>query len=224
MIFENNQDREFEIINILKDKRNKTYYLIRFIETGYTTTSYGHNIRAGRVKDHFHPSIEGVGYLGNFLSIDNRKAYQIWRSILKRCYNPNSKNFNSYGNKGVKVSINWHCFEYFLIDLSKIEGYDKDKFERGDLHLDKDFKSPVNNKIYSLETCRFVTPKENSSIIDRSIEFLAISPEGVISKEKNAKEFAKVNNLTASNIINCLKGRYKQHKGWQFEYANQGGK
>lgn len=44
--------------------------------------------------------------------------YRIWLGIKKRCYNPNSNNYENYGNRGIKMCDRWrYSFENFLSDM-----------------------------------------------------------------------------------------------------------
>jgi hypothetical protein len=47
------------------------------------------------------------------------KLYQVWFSMLKRCYNPNSKSYKNYGGRGVKVCWRWHQFSNWLQDVGR---------------------------------------------------------------------------------------------------------
>ena len=43
---------------------NKKDVLVRFVDTGYECVVESGHIRKGSVKDHYSPSVYGVGYLG----------------------------------------------------------------------------------------------------------------------------------------------------------------
>lgn len=47
------------------------------------------------------------------------RAYVIWSSMLKRCTNPNSKDWPNYGGRGIRVDDAWHRFETFLADMGE---------------------------------------------------------------------------------------------------------
>lgn len=219
--FKNNKGLLYEIIELSKDKRGKTTYKIRFVNSGYEKIVYGHNIHNGKVKDPFEPNVEGVGYLGNASYAGNEKAWNLWRGILKRCCNKNSTDYHAYGGNGVTICERWKSFEMFLKDIVLIEGYNEEMFQKGLFELDKDKKSG-DNKIYSLETCTFLTRQENNSLKThyKIRNFIALSPSGQKYEARNIAKFAKEHGLSESSISLCLSGKYKQHKGWKFESYN----
>lgn len=83
--------------------------------------------------------------------------YRAWQSVLERCYSEKLQEKRpTY--KGCSVSEEWLTFSNF-----------KNWMEKQDwegLHLDKDLLFE-GNKIYSAETCVFVSPMVNTFTIDR---------------------------------------------------------
>lgn len=49
--------------------------------------------------------------------MSNAREYAIWSGILSRCRNPNSKDFQNYGGRGIYVSERWLVFENFFHDM-----------------------------------------------------------------------------------------------------------
>ena len=139
---------------------------VQFDETGYTTTAYIDNVRQGKIKDPYYPSVYGKGHVGEF----DKKSYpywkqakQLWSNMMKRCYS--SKDPRGYYGKGVEVDVRWLCFATFLDDISELENFDKWLVNHGTgnrYNLDKDLKVE-GNKIYSKELCAFVSEHENKS-------------------------------------------------------------
>lgn len=217
---------EYEIIK--KDGRNKhgaQLYLIKFTNTGTEMRVLKASIKSGTIKDRFHPSVYDVGCLGNAKKVGNERVYSLWNNMLCRCYHnhKNNKDYMSYGGIGVRVCERWKIFSNFLSDLENIEGYDEPLFAQGKIHLDKDKKqsnTPPSQKIYSLETCCFISKEDNQVMRNTSRyrkKFMAISPDGQRIYVDGLVDFSKENNLDASTITRCLRGEYKQHKGWTFE-------
>lgn len=44
-------------------------------------------------------------------------VYRVWQDMLKRCENPNFKQYGDYGGRGIRVSDRWHRFESFFVDM-----------------------------------------------------------------------------------------------------------
>jgi hypothetical protein len=84
--------------------------------------------------------------------------YGVWQSMLQRCENPNSTNFNRYGGRGIKVCKNWHKFENFLEDMgTRPEGMTLDRID--------------NNGNYEPSNCRWISHKENCQNRGRKYKF-----------------------------------------------------
>lgn len=43
--------------------------------------------------------------------------YRTWCHMRQRCSNPNDKNYNRYGGRGIRVCESWDSFESFLRDM-----------------------------------------------------------------------------------------------------------
>ena len=137
---------------------------IQFLNTGYEATVELGVIRKGEVKDPYSPSVFGVGLLGtkypSTINGRNTKEYEIWCSMLKRCYN------DTYQKKnptyiGCKVSDKFKIYEYFYDWCNRQIG-----FSNKDWQLDKDLLAK-GNKIYSESTCVFI-PREINSLLVKS--------------------------------------------------------
>jgi hypothetical protein len=85
--------------------------------------------------------------------------YQVWVNVIQRCENENAPNYIGYGAKGVKICSEWRSDFMVFYKWAIDNGYKRG----GRLRLDKDIKSDVKpGKLYSPETCCFVTAKVNS--------------------------------------------------------------
>ena len=161
----------------------------------------------------------------------HKKMHEIWRSMMGRCYRPTSHSYKNYGAKGVTVCEKWHTYDGFLDDIDKVEGFDIDLLIKGELQLDKDIKQEdVESKIYSLETCVFVSRSENSSNRYNNKKFIGINlinQEVILSK--NREDICRKFNLDSSSVWRILKNNssnkklYKNvqtYKNWHFQYLD----
>ena len=119
------------------------------------------NFKKGNVKCPYEPRTYGVGYLGEgkYKPFKNGKTtdeYDVWSSMIKRCYDPKyQKNKPTY--KGCKV-------EDYLLNFQHMgEWIDKNYYEipGEQMCLDKDILCK-GNKVYSRDTCIFVPQRINS--------------------------------------------------------------
>jgi hypothetical protein len=227
MIFKNNSDQEYQVLYISRIKPNKNkVYRIRFNKTGYERDIEKVEIKRGKIKDKLTPSVFGVGSLGEIKMVNCKKEYNLWSDMLERCYEPKCKAYPNYGGNGVTVSEHWKTFSNFLKDMVAIEGYDEKLFKQGEIFLDKDIKQlGRSNKIYSFDTCIFVSREINNKFRDdekRKFEFIAMSPEGVKYPRTGLKEFCReFPHLNRSSVSDCLNGKTPTYKGWTFYFTNQ---
>lgn len=147
---------------IIAKKGNK----VRIVTpTGYSCLAEYHNVRAGKITDPYVKSFLGIGYIGvpdKSLSYF-QPAKQLWSNMLKRCYSEkDTKGY--YGS--CFVDERWHCFENFLIDISKLDGFDgwvSGKDTGINYNLDKDFIIKGNDT-YSRHSCCFLPESFNKSL------------------------------------------------------------
>jgi len=126
----------------------------------------------------------------------------IYRGIKDRCYNLNNDSYLLYGAKGVTMCDEWKNDFMSFYNWSMSNGY------KDDLCLDKDKfceEQGLKVKIYSPETCRWITRKENS------ITNLVLTKEqelDIISMYKNniiLAEIARKYNFSWNGIKAVLK-------------------
>ena len=112
------------------------------------------------MKDRMKPSICGIGFLGygeHKASVDCNatKVYIAWKGMLKRCYCQKSlEKQPTY--KGCTVHLDWHNFQNFAKWY-----YDHHPTDGETYRLDKDYLVK-GNKVYSPNTCCFLTTGANS--------------------------------------------------------------
>lgn len=156
---------------------------IQFLNTGNTQIIKSCELSRGQIKDKYARTVCNIGYLGEAKNY-TKKEYDIWYQMIHRCYNPINDHYDLYGGAGITVCKRWHCLEYFLEDLKKMENYDKliagEKYQ-----LDKDILQPgIVNKIYSPETCILAPSYVNTAeIFRRNLDNKEVKYNGVYSNE-----------------------------------------
>ena len=152
---------KFKIISY-KDSKNVH---IKFIGTGYETTVRLGNIKSGKVKDRYSPSVYSVGIIGVKYTISeygvHTKEYMLWKSMLRRCYsNTYKKKYTTYID--CKCSENFKSYEYFYEWCHSQIGFGNEGFE-----LDKDLLVK-GNKVYSEDSCIFIPTEINTLLVKRT--------------------------------------------------------
>jgi hypothetical protein len=167
--FTTNEGYKVEIIEYI----NSNNCTIKF-ETGLIMREVRYcSLQLGKIKNPFHRSVFGVGYLGigKYKSSINHKevpAYSSWRRMLERCYDPKyHKRKRTY--IGCEVHPDWHNYQVFA------EWYYENNIK--DFQLDKDILVK-GNKIYGPDTCCFV-PLEINTLLVRHSKCRGAYPIGV---------------------------------------------
>jgi hypothetical protein len=133
--------------------------------------------------------------------------YVVWINMRNRCHNPKNHGFKNYGGRGIKVMFT--CFEDFQ-EWALKAGY------RKGLSIDR----IDNDGPYSRDNCRWATQEQQVRNTRRQKRFWAISPIGRFFGGTVIVDFARRHDLAQQVIGRCLKGQFRQHKGWRFYYAD----
>lgn len=179
-IWVNSWNYEAEILSTEGQKAT-----VKFVDSGNVYSFFKHNIRSGRFSDKIkrkeikeakdlamlsrkkNKRIMGVGYQGEgkYSLHKNPEYHLLWSSMLQRVYSKKRESSLRY-YKDVSVDESWHDFQKFCEDIQELPGFDLwSRFEKGPggrnlYSLDKDMLSE-DSKIYSKETCHFITTTEN---------------------------------------------------------------
>lgn len=130
---------------------------MRFKDGHIQTNRQYVDVVKGQIKNIKHPSIYGVGYVGQgeYITSKNYKSYQLWVSMIQRGHSAKF-HLKEPTYKDVTVCKEWHNFQNFAkwyednYNPKTMKGWDLDK----DI-LSKEFK------IYSAQTCCFVPTEIN---------------------------------------------------------------
>lgn len=197
---------------VLRKLKKKNYYLVEFIDTGYQKEMRADGIRSGIAKDWLRPSRFGVGYIGlgtySTVNIEGNANHCsiIWKSMLERCYCPNFQ-IKSPTYKGCIVVDEWHNYQIFA--KWYYENYPVD----GNIYqLDKD-SIIKGNKLYSPDTCAFLTKYDNIRISQEK-NYKFVNPDGELIEITNITEYCRDKNLTRENMGKVHRGERRHHKGW----------
>lgn len=214
--------KKYGTVEVIDVGNKYGYYKVKFLKSGTIDEFRKDAIIKGEIRDKYVCSYLDIGIIGNIKTRGkNKKYYTIWRNMLNRCYNKNLPSANSYFGR-VFVCEKWLTFEKFMEDICLVDGWDKDLFDNGKIVLDKDKKQRFKNeKIYSLETCAWISSEENNKYQDfQQNQFKAINKLGEIFYDYNITDFAKQHNLSRRQISAVLHGRYKTTQGWKFEFLD----
>ena len=131
--------------------------------------------------------------------------YQAWKSMLERCYSAKCQEKHpTY--KGCSVSEEWLTFSNFKrwMEAQDFEG----------MQLDKDLLFE-GNKVYSVETCVFVTKTVNMFIIDRGAARGELSIGVNLDKERSKFRSRCSNPFTKKQEhLGCFTCEKEAHKAW----------
>jgi len=137
---------------------------------------YYDSIKKGQVENPYHPSIFGIGHLGEGMYSQPRRdgveaIYKIWCGILNRCYGAKFHSKHTY--EDVVLCKDWCNFPNFTKWYE--ENFRPEIMEGW--HLDKDILIK-GNKVYSPENCTFV-PKEINGLFVKHNKLRGKYPIGV---------------------------------------------
>lgn len=132
--------------------------------------------------------------------------YRRWTNMLARCYcEKYTKNYPSYETKEV-------CEEW--LSFSKFKSW-MEKQDWGDKHLDKDLLV-VHNKIYSPETCVFVSEDVNNFLVKPLKRGKAL-PLGVVHYNRKSENHyvAYIANRKKTEYLGYYPTKQLAHSAWQ---------
>ena len=219
-IFTSKQCGEFIVVEYI----NSANVVVKFIDTGYETITRHSQVLSGQVKDRSLPSVYGVGVIGDSYSCWDgskiRKEYDLWSSMLARCYSPKShKARETY--IGCTVSENFKSYTYFYEWCNQQVGFSENNFE-----LDKDLLSGVS-KYYSEGTCVFLPQEINVALIKQNKK-RGDFPVGVTYHKNTGNFVAQLSTSTGrkhvgafNNVIDAFAAYKKAKETYLVELAQK---
>lgn len=111
------------------------------------------------------------------------KLFLVWETMRSRCNNPNRGKYKDYGARGISVCEEWQNSASSFCEWALSNGYSEG------LQIDR----IDNDKGYSPDNCRWVTPKQNSRNRRNNV-FLTIA--GVTKSVAEWCEIKAVNQYT----------------------------
>lgn len=101
-----------------------------------------------------------IGDMSLKYKYSNKRLYSVYKAMLDRCYNPDSREWHNYGGNGVKVYDAWlgeKGYDVFA-EWAYSTGYDNNA-KHGSCTLDR----IDNSKGYCPENCRWITNTEQQN-------------------------------------------------------------
>lgn len=159
----------FTIIGKVTDGKTSSIHFLCKFDDGAVIISDMTNIKKGNVRSPNKKTYSGVGFIGqgkydiwDYDKGEITKEGTLWAGMIARCY---SKGYEETPYKFTIVCDRWKCFQNFREDVEKLQNYELWKSGKG-YEMDKDIlceKQGRFPKIYSPETCMFVTKHDNVS-------------------------------------------------------------
>jgi thymidylate synthase len=196
--------RSFVVLDRIGRQHRNAIYRVQFTDTLSLTTATRPNIRQGEVRDPYSPSVYGVGCLGeiSFRPAYYKAAYNMWRSMLARCYNPTHPQYSLHGGAGIYVAPEWKCFANFLRDLANIPFFQHWAQNPSAYDLDKDYFAA---NCYAPNTTIFLLRRENQ-IYSRNRPVQVTHPDGSTEVFVMLQDFAEKHGLDERRVSEQLRG------------------
>lgn len=165
-------------------------------DCGNKTTVVGTHLRRGESKSCGCLQKELVGIRARKHGLSHTTLYYVWQGMKRRCIDPNHKEFDSYGGRGISVCSEWADNYPAFHEWMMAHGY-----KRG-LQIDR----IDNNGNYCPGNCRIVTQHENA--LNRPM--LTATINGIT---KTIPEWSAVTRIRKQTVYMRL------HRGWPIELA-----
>lgn len=166
-----------------RTKCGEVKYLCK-CDCGNTKVIIGTSLRNGNTRSCGCLISEGTSERAKTHGMSKTRIYKIWAGMHDRCYNPNRKEYESYGGRGIQVCDEWKDNFQAFYDWSMENGYSDD------LSIDRE----NNEGNYEPSNCRWTTRKVQS---DNTRQTVHITVNG---DTKNIGEWAETIGVARSTI------------------------
>lgn len=150
------------------------------------------------------------------------RIYRLWQSMLLRCYDEKT-HLRRPKYIGCTVCERWHTFSNFVEDVFKIPNFELWANNNG-YCLDKDIRVQ-DNKVYSLDTCIFVSAAQNSSESIKRNKKLSVAktviitfPNGEEKEFSNSTEAGKAIGISRRGVCAMIHNDYHLNDGYKARY------
>lgn len=134
-------------------------------------------------------AIRTHGCAGKFASPTEKRAYNAWTAMLRRCRDTACISYKNYGGRGIAVCVRWNEFQIFLRDMG-LPPSAKHSIDR----------YPDNNGDYKPGNCRWATQKEQCRNT-RTTVYVTIQ-----GRRRTLRDWVDDSELT----YDCIRGRMRR--------------
>jgi hydrogenase maturation factor len=220
-----------QLVTVIGRSRNGKDYIVKGHESNSIWCCRVNDIRYNKFTDFLSKNKLGNSYgYSRYIEVDNLVCSMLnekWNDMIKRCYDVNNIGYKYYGKVGTIVSDEWTRFDNFLLDVLKIEGFDKDRLLNHEISLDKDkLQSNVDNKIYSKDTCCWLSIEDNKELSTNKNgkivkKYFKAIRKDIIVYFTNRRKFCERYDLNYNSIQKYLNNNRMTYKDWKFERVNK---
>lgn len=160
---------------------------------------------------------------------EDRKLGDIWKKMMRRCYDLAHHRYYAYGAIGVTVHPEWHDPAVFIEGVKKIPHWPYKRANWSEFELDKDYFGSFQ---YGPSTSVWLSKGENNKYTKAARPLVARTPEETERTFLTVGDLAEGIGMSRSSAYRLLndgppmvfKGGNKQFAGWEIVPAKLNGK
>lgn len=142
-----------------------------------------------------------LGYAARAPSRDKSLA-QIWRGMMRRCYDKTCSSYHLYGAKGITVHRDWHTVENFIQGVKLLPNYNLKNEDWDAYSLDKDY---YGSDQYGPKTCVWLDAYEQAAYTSQARPIVAMGPYGQRHEFLSVSEATRFFEVSKATILAYLK-------------------